>query len=483
MLITYPFLKKKRTYLKKEAVMSLLLLIIMLCISGKLVAQTAISYEQKNLNDSLTKPASPKSPTHLARAAIEFGAAEVLPWVFDKFLKKADYADISFKSVGKNLNPGSWTWDDDNFQTNQFGHPFHGSQFYNSFRSNGYTFWQSVPATIAGSYIWETVAENQPPSINDFINTSFGGIVLGEMTHRLANKLINNKRSGVRRQATEVLGFIINPTNGINRVLDGKWGTVAANSKPDSSLIMAEFDAGVRTFNRNSSNILHNSNFGWYGHVKILYGTPYEDYDTPFSNIAIHVEFGKDDSSKVNMVSVYGSLAGWELKSNLKQQQLLVLSANYDFMHNSAFFYGGQSVKLNLMSEYDITKKIKINTVFGTGPILLAAIPDPYLYLPHGRNYDYGPGLAINASGQLTLADIFTYSLNYRGGWTVTINGHPSHYFLHAVSSEASIVIIKGFSFSIESGYFKLHGSYQKYPDLDKNYPYLRLSTRYTVNF
>lgn len=462
--------------------------LILLCTTPLLFGQAMPAYEQQAvIKDTIPKPRlrpnAPPRPTHFGRAAAELGLVEIIPWSFDKFLKKADYANISFKSVGHNLKPTSWTWDDDNFQTNQFGHPFHGSQFYNSFRSNGYTFWQSVPATLVGSYIWESTAENQPPAINDFINTSFGGIVLGEMTYRLANKIVNNNSTGIKRQASEVLGFIINPTNGLNRIFDGKWGRVARNSKRDSSDITAEFDVGLRSFVSDNSNLIRNGNFGWYGHIKLLYGTPYKDYETPFSNIAINVEFGKDDSSKVNIVSVYGSLVGWEIKSTEKQQHLAVLSANYDFIHNQAFFYGGQSVKINLLSEYDITKTTKINTSFGAGPILLAAIPDPYLYLPHGRNYDYGPGFALNGGGQLTIADRLFYGINYRGGWIVTINGHPSHYFLHTLSSELSIKLIKGLLLSAESGYFNLHGSYQKYPDVGKNYPYIRLSTRYIVNF
>lgn len=195
------------------------------------------------------------------------------------------------------------------------------------------------------------------------------------------------------------------------------------------------------------------------------------------------MEVGKDDSSLVNMVSVYGSLKGWEIKSNEKLQHLLILSADYDFLHNSAFFYGGQSVKANFLSEYDITKNTKITTSFGAGPILLAAIPDPYLRLQHGRDYDYGPGLAFNAGGQLTLLNILTYGIHYQGDWTITENGHPSHYFLHAVSSEVTLNVIKSLAFSIESGYFTLHGVYKDYANVDKRYPYLRLSTRYTMNF
>ena len=484
MLLTHTFFDNKRSFYKILARLFTLLLFAVL--SAPVFAQVSVGYEQNTIKDTIPKPVRPHfrdRPRHFGRAAIELGAAEILPWSFDKFLKKADYANISFKTVGHNLNPGTWTWDDDNFQTNQFGHPFHGSQFYNTFRSNGYTFWQSAPAVMVGSYIWETTAENQPPAINDFINTSFGGIVLGEMTHRMADKLVNNGSTGIRRQASEILGFIINPANGINRIMDGKWGKPSGKARRDSSLITAEFDAGIRTFNGGNTNILHNDNFGWYGHIKLLYGEPYKDYGTPFSNIVVNVEIGKDDSSKVNVVSVYGSLAGWELRSSEKMQQLAVLSANYDFIHNQAFFYGGQSIKMNLLSEYDITKRTKINTTFGAGPILLAATPDPYLYLPHGRNYDYGPGFAINGSGLITIDDRFSYGISYRGGWTVTINGHPSHYFLHAVSSEANVVLVKGLSFSFESGYFNLHGSYQKYPDVGKNYPYLRISTRYTANF
>lgn len=452
---------------------------------NKVLAQAAINYEQQSIKDSIPKPKSEyrNRTKRFGRAAFELVAAEVIPWTWDKFLKKADYANISWQTVGNNLKPNSWTWDDDNFQTNQFGHPFQGSLFFNAYRSNGYTFWQSAPAAVAGSYIWESTSENQPPSVNDLINTSFGGIIMGEMTYRLANKIANNQQTGIRRQMSEVLALMINPVNGLNRILDGKWGKPAKNLKRDSSGIIAEFDLGARTFNRDNSNILHNKNYGWYGHAKLLYGTPYKDYETPFSNIAINVEVGKDDSSMVNQVSVYGSLAGWEIKSNEKLQHLLVLSANYDFLHNSAFFYGGESVKANFLSEYDITRKTKINTTFGAGPILLAAIPDAYLRLPHGRDYDYGPGVAYNAGGQLTLLNILTYGINYRGGWMVTENGHPSHYFLHAVSSEATLNVIKNLAFSIESGYFTLHGVYKDYPNVNRNYPFFRLSTRYTTSF
>ncbi|RKR85305.1 uncharacterized protein DUF3943 [Mucilaginibacter gracilis] len=411
------------------------------------------------------------------RAVIELGVDELFPWSLDRYIRKADYAKISFSTVWSHLNPGSWEFDNDEFQTNQFGHPYHGSYYFNAFRTNGHTFWESVPAAFVGSYIWETAAENQNPAPNDFINTSFGGVVLGEMTYRLANKIINNRSRGFKRQASEVVALLVNPTNGLNRILDGKWGRVMRNSNErDSSKVAMAIDGGFRRFGANNIN----GRFGWYGHLNVLYGTPYEDYKKAFSNININVEVGKDDSSKVNIVSVYGSLTGWELQSDSSMRHLVILSANYDYIHNEAFFYSGQSVKMNLFSQFMLSHKIKLNTIVGAGPVILAAVPDMYLY--KGRNYDYGSGLGFNGSLKLTFDQRFAYAINYRGGWLKTINGNASHYFLHTVSNEVSYGFIKNTALVAEWGYFILKGHYDKHPEVNNTYPYLRASVRYSLD-
>ncbi|MEO8886225.1 MAG: DUF3943 domain-containing protein [Mucilaginibacter sp.] len=416
------------------------------------------------------------------RALIEFIGAELTPFVIDNNIRQVDYTHISWNTVGHNLKPSSWEWDNDNFQTNQFGHPYHGSLFFSAYRANGYSFWQAAPAAMVGSYLWETFAENQAPAPNDFINTSFGGVVLGEMTYRLANKIVNNnKQRGAKHIATEIFGLLINPMNGLNRLMDGKW--TKYNYSPadrDSSKITAEFDIGLRKFSVGNNNPLHDGHFGWYGRARLLYGSPYQDYRKPFSNISIMTEFGKDDSTVVNTLSVYGSLAGWPIRSNGRFQHLAILSANYDYIHNSAFFYGGQSVNINLYSKMEPINKLQLNTALSAGAILLAAIPSQYLY--HGRNYDYGPGLSVSGSGGLNVADKFFYSINYRGGWIKTINGNSSHYFLHAITNEVSYRFANNISLCAESGYFFLNGHYSTRPQDTKRYPYLRFSVRYTLN-
>ncbi len=424
----------------------------------------------------------PATTKRFGRAAAEWGLAQAIPFSYGKFIVHAPYSNVTGATIWRNLNPGSWSWDQDIFRTNQFGHPYQGSLYFSAFRSNGYSFWQSAPAAMAGSYFWETFGENERPSPNDFINTTFGGIVLGEMSYRLSNKIVNNRHRGFGRQMEEVAAFLANPMNGLNRLLDGKWGKVYGNPRDrDSSLVSMEADIGARRFSSITGNVKTNGKTGWFGRAKLMYGSRYKDFSTPFSNIFINVEVGRDDSSLVNNLSVYGSLAGWELQTGKDLQHLVILSANYDYLSNEAFFYGAQSVKANLFSTFEMSKKITINTNIGTGPVLLAAVPNTYN--SNGRNYDYTSGFGINGGAGLNIASKFFASVDYRGGWLYTINGNKSHYFLHTVTSEVRYAFKNGLSLAAEPGYLFLRGKYDEHPDVNKRYPYLRVSTRYSMNF
>jgi hypothetical protein len=265
--------------------------------------------------------------------------------------------------------------------------------------------------------------------------------------------------------------------------MDGKWGKVNRNTaERDSSKISAEFELGARQFKATPDNGLQsNGRFGWYGSAKLIYGTPYQNYKTPFSNIYVQAEMGKDDSALVNGLRVYGSLMGWEIRPGHRTQHLLVLSANYDFIRNEAFFYGGQSIKLNLFSQLELPKGLKFNSNFAVGPVLLAAIPDNYMY--KDRNYDYASGITATAGGGLNVRDKFFASLTYTGGWLSTINGNRSNYFLHTVAGEFRYMLRDNLAVVAAPGYFTLEGNYRDHPNVDKKYPFVRATLRYCMDF
>lgn len=411
------------------------------------------------------------------RAAGLLLLSNFVPWIYDKYIIEANSADVNIKSLGRNLNPGNWNWEEGNFPTNQFAHPYHGSIFFNAYRSNGYSFWKSVPAAFIGSYAWETAGESLNFSINDFINTSYGGVIIGEVSHRFANRIINQRSTGVKRQVNEVLAFIINPANGLNRLLDGKWGRLGFNTiQTDTSRIAAEVDIGIRRINGNHQK----NSFRWYGHVKIIYGTPFGDLQTPFSYFLIDAEFGKDHRNIINMMSVSGSLTGWKKRKNKNYTSGFIMTANYDYINNEVFSYGGQGIKLNRFINLALSPKLELHTMVGVGPVLLAAVPDTYLY--HGKAYSYCSGGGLSASGQLTYKNVLSYGLSYRLGLFETLSGNSSHYILHGLTSEISYRYLKNLSTVIAMGSLSLNGKYKHFENINNKYPYLRISMRYNLN-
>ena len=142
------------------------------------------------------------------KAALETFGLNMLVWSFDRYIVKEDWAYINGHTIKSNFKKGP-VWDTDQFTTNLFSHPYHGSLYFNAARSSGMNFWQSAPFAAGGSLMWEFFMENEPPSINDMLATTFGGIELGEITYRLSDLFIDNRSSGAERVGREVLAGIL----------------------------------------------------------------------------------------------------------------------------------------------------------------------------------------------------------------------------------------------------------------------------------
>jgi hypothetical protein len=417
------------------------------------------------------------------RASGEFMLAQIIPWSYNYFVRDAPFAHVTFSSIWHNLHPSSWEWDDNNFTTNQIAHPYQGNLYFNAFRSNGYSFWQAAPASFVGSFMWEIAGETHNPAPNDFINTSMGGVILGEMTYRISNRIINKKQRGFNRQADEVLGFMIDPMNGLNRLINGQWGRVSNTplTSLDTMAISGEFDFGAREISEDNSGTFTKGKTGWYARMRLLYGSPFTPSKIPFNNFDIKVELGADDTAKLNNVSVNGLLTSWELKNNDRVDHVLSLTANYDFYHNSSFEYGSQAVNLSIYSKFNTSEGVSFTTRIGAGAVILAAVPDAYLYYGEGRNYDYGPGFSLIGQGGVLIDNRFAAIFGYKGGWFVTLNGSNSTYFLHSLTGELRYRMFGPVSIGAEAGYFILQGNYSDHPDIDKKYPYLRASIGYKI--
>ncbi len=416
------------------------------------------------------------------RAAGELMIAQVIPWSYNYFVRDAEFARITWESIWYNMHFKNWVWDDNTFQTNQFAHPYHGSLYYSAFRTNGYSFWESVPAAFAGSYIWEVAGETHPASPNDLLNTSLGGISLGEMTYRFSNLIVNNKQTGFKRQANEVLAFLVNPMNGLNRIIDGRWGRVMANPKDRvPAFLSGTVDAGYRRYSNEIEDVFTKGENEFYVRANIQYGNPFEDFEKPFSNFSLTGELGASDSATLNNVQVVGGLYSNVLKDNEKVNKLMTVTMNYDYIKNTSIQFGGQSFSLKIMSDHKRENNSHIYIEAGIIGVVIAAVPDDYLSYGEGRNYDFGSGGGVLLGTKINLKDKFWVGLNYKGIWFHTINGNPSDFFINTLVGDLRYFLTEQFSLTTQAGYIVQNSNYEDFDDTVKKYPYGRIGVGYTL--
>ncbi len=154
------------------------------------------------------------------QAAAEVTGINVGVQLFDRYALKSDFAQTTLRTLKRNFTDGM-VWDNDFFITNMFAHPYHGNLYFNAARTNGLTFWESAPYALGGSLMWEFLGETEPPAINDIIATSMGGMAIGEMTHRLSKTLLDDRTRGFRRFLIEAGAAILNPIQGLHRIISG----------------------------------------------------------------------------------------------------------------------------------------------------------------------------------------------------------------------------------------------------------------------
>lgn len=111
--------------------------------------------------------------------------------------RDADYTLHS--SIKARLNGSAIRFDDNDFQTN-LDHVTAGAVYYTIARSNGLSRFSSVLYNAIASTAWESLVEyREVISINDEINTIWGGFIIGETLHELLkifqsgpNNFLNN---------------------------------------------------------------------------------------------------------------------------------------------------------------------------------------------------------------------------------------------------------------------------------------------------
>jgi hypothetical protein len=201
----------------------------------------------------------------------------------------SEAAYFTAESIRRNLNPKVWNFEigqgGDTFLTNQFIHPYAGGMYFASARSNNISFYWSFLFSAFGSITWETLGETDSPASSDLINTAFGGLVMGEILHRLyieldkggiAGKIGSSVLSPLDRITAAIRGY--GPEEGPSKIFGSElaFGFSWINAK------FFDYDEGISSWNMPKAFINYD----------LVYNDPYTAHGkTPFEQFDLNTSF------------------------------------------------------------------------------------------------------------------------------------------------------------------------------------------------
>jgi hypothetical protein len=355
----------------------------------------------RELADSVLPCPDCNPPKRFWVGAGELMIVQLIPWLYNSKIRDAEWAQVSPSTWATNFeNP--WKWDNNKFKNNQFSHPYHGALYFNSGRANGYDFWESAPWAFGGSLMWELMGEAWAPSPNDLLNTTLGGISLGEMLWRVSSLTLDNTATGAERTFREIGATLLNPVRGFNRITRGEVNDISANP-PDwrPTKIFASMDLGYKGVVGESDNGQRSEINAAYAGLLLSYGDQVEDIDgAPFSAFTVRAELSTDqgDAGHLAILTARGNLAARTLSQHGSTQHRLGAFMFYEYQESPALEFGGQGFAGGLVSRWGDPKARRIQTrLLATAWPVVAVQSDHYVSL-EGRDYDYGVGLGAEAA-------------------------------------------------------------------------------------
>lgn len=243
-----------------------------------------------------------------------------------------------------------WTFDQDSFKVNQFGHPYQGATMYGLARSSGLNFWQSLAYSNAGSLLWEMAGETSRPSINDLITTGSAGSLLGEALFRMAGLVLEE---GGRKppMGYGIAAAAISPPTAFNRFAFGdRFKAIYPNRQP-VTLWRCMLGASVDTHSSNLSEAAQatSRDGNVVAEFSMAYGLPGKPgykYDRPLDYFDFHVSTRARSHNLVDALTIRGLLKGTDYHVGNDYRGIWGLYGSYDYI--SPYLYRVSTTALSL---------------------------------------------------------------------------------------------------------------------------------------
>src|SRR4051812_25550816 len=375
-----------------------------------------------------------------------------------------------------------WVWDLDDFTVNQIGHPYQGSNYFNAGRANGLSFYESAAVAAFGSSTWEYFGETNKPSLNDFVNTTLGGIALGEMFHRAAWLIRDPRRTGKARLWSEIGATVLDPVTGLNRFASGD-ASLVSEKPPDMVPASLRGFTSAGLLWRGSQGAAFSATGQPFLETQVFYGNIERGRSrTPYETFAVRLRFG--GGSAFSEAYVRGRLLGQPLSHGLQFN----VRQTYDYQSNDAYATGAQSFEAVLGARPSLSRHYAM-TIMGWGGLTVLGAVDS---LPLGvtekpaetqgaagqgvsegpRFYDYGPGSDFGAFAHLDRDRRSLVVFDYNARQIYSLDGVRANHFLQRVRTDFLIPLHGPLGVGTSLEYFSRKSYYQDPQHTRQSYRY-----------
>lgn len=409
--------------------------------------------------------------THFGLAAAEVVALQAIPWFFNRHVADDETAVVGIKTWLRNLREG-FEWDNNDFKTNMFMHPFHGSVYFNAARSNGYDFWEATAFAWAGSFMWEMFGENNRGAINDWVATSMGGMALGEALHRTAISIRDNGATGLERGAREFSSFLIDPVGGFNRLIRGEGSRLGPNPEgrhpAHTTTVMR---VGARTLNSGKADA---SLSGGFFEMDFYYGDPYGEHEDPFDSFEMRIAVNGSDTQRLGLIQIDGVLFGRSSESE-KGRKMFSVNQLYDYVNNAVFELGGQSLALTWRWDRKVSKTWWLRAQVQPTVAILWAVQSDITEEAEDRSYDFGSGGGTRARFYLTKNGRDWLEIRYLINWSATLSGAAGSHLVQFVSARTQVPIFRSLGIGADWVLASRNSHYRDHPNVSINDSQVRI--------
>ncbi|BCG46066.1 hypothetical protein GEOBRER4_n0847 [Citrifermentans bremense] len=276
----------------------------------------------------------------------------------------------NLSTIWEHLHRQNWTFDQDSFKVNQFGHPYEGATMYGLARSSGLNFWQSLVYSNVGSFLWEMAGETSRPSINDQITTGNAGSLLGEALFRMAGLVLEDAGPNPAL-GHQLAAAAISPPTAFNRLAFGeRFKEVYPNHQP-ATLWRCMAGGSANVHSHNLSPVVQPSSrdgnaIAEFAMAYGLPGKPGYSYNRPLDYFDFQISTRARTHNLVESLTIRGLLKGTDYHVGEDYRGIWGLYGSYDYISPYLFRVSSTALSLGTTGQYWAAPGIAVQgTVMG----------------------------------------------------------------------------------------------------------------------